>query len=365
MFCLFQLTYTLSAPLQDLMKALTSLIKESWLLPLAQGWPPFLAGFLVDGIFDGVSTVLTFAPVILLFFSLMAIIEDSGYFARAAFMMDGLMARLGLDGRGFVLLMMGFGCNVPALLGTRIIRDYKARLLTMLVIPFSLCSARLQIFLFLSGALFSPSKAPWVLLSLYLASIVISMLTALVFRKRFSAIEPFALELPPYRFPVLNHVWTRGWGETREFLRMATTMIVAGVATVWLLTHYPSADASFADVIASFLQPLLAPIGIQAELSIALIFGLVAKEVVLGALAVIVGAEGQDLAKHLATSLDPVSAYSFMLFTLTYIPCISTIATLRKESRSLGFTVFSALWSLGLAWLIAFAFYQGARLLGF
>lgn len=365
MYALFQLTYTLSAPLQDVMKAFTGVIKSEWLQPLAQGWSPFVAGFLVEGVFDGVSTVLTFTPIIFLFFSLMAVIEDSGYFARAAFMMDGLMARLGLDGRGFVMLMMGFGCNVPALLGTRIIRDRKARLLTMLAIPFSLCSARLQIFLFLAGALFSPAHAPWVLLSLYFVSIAVAMGTALAFRKYFVSNEPFALELPPYRLPVFRHVWNRGWGETREFLALASTMIVTGVALVWLLTHYPSEQASYASVIADFFQPVLSPIGVQSDLSIALIFGLVAKEVVLGALAVIVGHEGKELASHLATTLDPVSAYSFMLFTLIYVPCVSTIAAFKKESKSLGFTVFSVVWSLVLAWIVALVFYQGARWLGF
>ncbi|MDR3410491.1 MAG: ferrous iron transport protein B [Formivibrio sp.] len=365
MFCLFQLTYAIGSPLQGGLGFLLGLLKSNWLVPLTQSWPAFLSGFLVDGVFDGVTTVVTFAPIIFLFFSLMAIIEDSGYFSRAAFMMDGLMSRIGLDGRGFVMLMMGFGCNVPALMGTRVIRDYKARLLTMLIIPFSLCSARLQIFLFLSGALFSPTRAPWVLLSLYLASIGIAMATALLFRKYFPSREPFALELPPYRLPVIGHVWRRGWGETREFLKLASTMIVTGVALVWLLTHYPNEQASFASMIATFFQPVLSPIGIRAELSIALLFGFVAKEIVLGALSVIVGHQGVDLATHLANTLDGVSAYSFMLFTLIYIPCVSAIATLRKESKSLAFTGFSVLWSLGVAWMISFTFYQGARLLGF
>ena len=365
MFCLFQLTYAIGSPLQDGLEIVLGMIKSQWLEPGVAGWPPFLAGFVIGGVFDGVSTVLTFAPIIFLFFSLMAVIEDSGYFSRAAFMMDGLMSRIGLDGRGFVMLMMGFGCNVPALLGTRIIRDHKARLLTMLVIPFSLCSARLQIFLFLAGALFEPSRAPWVLLSLYFASIGIAMGTALLFRKHFPSREPFALELPPYRLPVLSHVWRRGWGETHEFLKLASTMIVTGVALVWLMTHYPSENASLAGVIADFFQPILSPIGIQAELSIALLFGFVAKEIVLGALSVIVGQEGAALATHLATTLDGVSAYSFMLFTLTYIPCVSAIATLRKESKNLAFTLFAVFWSLSLAWIMCFLFYQSARLLGY
>ena len=142
-------------------------------------------------------------------------------------------------------------------------------------------------------------------------------------------------------------------------------LIVTGVALVWLLTHYPNEQHSLADIIAAWFQPLLSPIGIQSELSIALLFGFVAKEIVLGALAVIVGHEGQDLANHLAQTLDWVSAYSFMLFTLIYVPCVSAIATLHKESRSWRFALFSVVWSLGLAWVISFVFYQGARLLGF
>ncbi|MFC7418709.1 ferrous iron transport protein B [Iodobacter arcticus] len=365
MFCLFQLTYALGVPLQDAVGDGLEWFKQAALVPAAATWPPFLAGLLVNGVYDGLSTVLTFIPIIFLFFCLMAIIEDSGYFSRAAFMMDGLMARLGMDGRGFVMLMMGFGCNVPALMATRVIRDRKARLLTMLAIPFSLCSARLQIFLFLTGALFSPLQAPWVLLSLYFASIFISMGTALLLRGRFKSTEPFTLELPPYRFPVLRQIFLRGWGEAAGFVRLATTMIVIGVVLVWLLSNYPNPQHSYSTMIAEFFQPVLSPIGIQAELSIALMFGFVAKEVVLGALAVIAGQDGPALAHHLSIVLDPVSAYSFMLFSLTYVPCVSTIAAMRKESNSVALTTFSVVYSLLLAWVLSFIFYQGARILGF
>ena len=365
MYLLFQLTYTAGAPLQDGLKFATDTLKTAALQPLLSTLPAFWHGLLLDGIFDGVVTVLTFAPIIFLFFCLMAVIEDSGYFARAAFMMDGLMARVGLDGRGFVMLMMGFGCNVPALMGTRVIRDRKARLLTMLTIPFSLCSARLQIFLFMAGALFSPTGAGLVVLSLYLASIVISMGTAALFSRRFNSCEPFALELPPYRLPVWRQVLQRGWHEALSFIRLASSMIVIGVALVWLLTLYPNEQHSYAAMIADWFEPVLKPLGINAILAIALIFGFVAKEIVLGALAVIVGQDGGALASHLAHALDPVSAYSFMLFTLTYVPCVSTIAAMKKESRSAAFTVFSVTWSLALAWLLSFAFYQSARALGF
>ncbi|WP_348946060.1 ferrous iron transport protein B [Chitinibacter sp. FCG-7] len=365
MLTLFQLTYAIGTPLQDLLEAGLTWFKDNALVPATASLPSFWQGVIISGLFDGVSTVLTFAPIIFLFFCLMSVIEDSGYFARAAFMMDGLMSRMGLDGRGFVMLMMGFGCNVPAIMGTRVIRDHKARLLTMLTIPFSLCSARLQIFLFLSGALFSPTHAPWVVLSLYLASILIAMFTAVLFKSKFKSSEPFALELPPYRLPLLTHIWRRGWGEARDFLRLATTMIVLGVVLVWLLTNFPNPQHSYAAIISDFLAPVLRPIGIESTLSIALIFGFVAKEVVLGALSVITGHEGAALATQLSHTLDPVSAYSFMLFSLIYIPCVSAIAAIKKESKSSLYTAFSMSWSLGLAWMVSFVFYQSARLLGF
>jgi len=277
---------------------------------------------------------------------------------------------MGLDGRSFVMLLMGFGCNVPALMGTRVMRSRTLRLLTMLVIPFSLSSARLQVFVFITAALFAPKSAALVLFSLYLLSFASAILTALLFKRFFQNDEPFVLELPPYRFPTLRQMVLRGWHEVYQFVQRATKFIIAGVVLVWLLTHLPpsavpaSAD-SYAGIIGAWLQPLLAPIGITPELTIALIFGFVAKEIVIGALAVIYGLSGTALNSALAQQLDWVQAYSFMLFTLIYMPCLSAIATLRSESKNLGFTVFSIAWSLVLAWLASFVFYQAARALGY
>jgi ferrous iron transport protein B len=277
---------------------------------------------------------------------------------------------MGLDGRGFVMLLMGFGCNVPALMGTRVMRSRSMRLLTMLVIPFSLCSARLQVFVFITAALFSVKAAPLVLFSLYLFSFASAILTALLFKGQFRNSEPFVLELPPYRFPTLRQMVLRGWLEVTHFLRRASQFIIAGVVLVWLLTHIPfSAAPASADtlsgMIGSLLHPFFAPIGINEQLTIALIFGFVAKEIVIGSLAVIYGLTGPALGGALAQQLDWVQAYSFMLFTLIYTPCLSTIATLKSESKSNGFTLFSLVWSLALAWLVSFAFYQGARALGY
>lgn len=365
MFGVFSGVFWLGAPLQDWLLQALGAFGTHLLKPAVAALPDLARGLVVDGIWDGVSTVASFVPMIVLFFFFMAVIEDSGYLSRAAYLMDALMAKMGLDGRSFVMLLMGFGCNVPALMGTRVMRSRALRLLSMLVIPFSLCSARLQVFLFIIGALFAPRHAPFVLLSLYIASFAIAFLTALIFkqRKEFRSDEPFVIELPPYRLPTLRQVWVRGWLEARHFLMRASKIIIAGVVLVWLLTHLPAgvtpagAD-SYSGIIGRFMQPVLGPLGIDEKLTIALIFGFVAKEVVIGALAVIYGLEGDALTSHIGHSFNWVQAYSFMLFTLIYTPCLSTIATLRAESRSLKFTVLAVAWPLLLAWSVSFVFYQ-------
>ena len=370
MYLTFQAIFLFGKPLQAGVTWMLDTFRHAALEPLFAHFPLVLKGLLLDGIYNGVGTVATFVPIIILFFLFMAIIEDTGYLSRAAFLMDALMSRLGLDGRSFVMLLMGFGCNVPALMGTRVMRTRSLRLLTMLVIPFSLCSARLQVFIFITAAIFSPKAAPLVLFSLYLFSFATALLTAVLFKKQYGSSEPFILEVPPYRFPTLRQMLLRGWHEVRHFLNRASKFIVAGVVLVWLLTHFPTdvppASAhTLAGMIGSAFSPLLNPIGIDQQLAIALIFGFVAKEIVIGSLAVIYGMQGQGLMALMAHQLDWVQAYSFMLFTLIYTPCLSTIATLRSESKSNAFMLLSITWSLGLAWLVSFVFYQGARALGY
>jgi ferrous iron transport protein B len=370
MLAVFQAVFWLGTPLQDGVEWIFDALRKSALEPLAAPLPALARGLLVDGLWAGVGTVAAFVPLIVVFFFFLAAVEDSGYLSRAAFLTDALMARLGLDGRAFVMLLMGFGCNVPAIMGTRVMRDRPMRLLSMLTIPLSLCSARLQVFVFLAAAVFSPSRAPWVLFGLYVASFASVVVTALVFRRRFASREPFVIELPPYRMPTLRQVWLRGWGEVMHFLRRATSFIFLGVVAVWLLTHLPAGAApagpdTIAGWIGSAMQPVLGPLGIDDKLAVALIFGFVAKEVVIGAFAVIYGLEGNALAAEFARNMDWVAATSFMLFTLIYTPCLSTVATLRSESRSLGFTALAIAWPLALAWLASFLFYQGMRALGF
>ncbi|ADE12520.1 ferrous iron transport protein B [Sideroxydans lithotrophicus] len=370
MYLLFQGIFLLGQPLQAGVGDALGWLRTVALNPVLAPLPGWLSGLLLDGIYNGVATVAAFVPIIILFFLFMAMVEDSGYLSRAAFLMDALMAKMGLDGRGFVMLLMGFGCNVPALMGTRVMRSRKLRLLTMLVIPFSLCSARLQVFVFITAALFSPKAAPVVLFSLYLFSFAAAILTALLFKRSFQNNEPFVLELPPYRFPTVRQMLLRGWLEVKHFLRRATQFIIAGVVLVWLLTHLPTSAApasadTLAGMIGSVLHPIFAPIGINDQLTIALIFGFVAKEIVIGSLSVIYGLSGDALGGTLAHQLDWVQAYSFMLFTLIYVPCLSAVATLRSESKDMRYTLFALAWSLLLAWTVSFIFYQGARALGY
>lgn len=364
MALVFNAVFLLGAPLQEAIGGGFDWLRSHGLEPLLAPLPVWASGFLIEGIYAGVSTVATFVPLIVLFFFLMALVEDSGYLSRAAFLMDAFMSRLGLDGRSFVMLVMGFGCNVPALMGTRIMRARPLRLLSMLIIPLSLCSARLQVFLFIGAAVFPAVWAPWALLSLYLFSIAAAVLTAWLFRKRFASNEPFALELPPYRLPTPRHVLLRGWHEVRHFVHRASRFIVAGVALVWLLTHLPvgvdaASTASWAGQIGSWLEPLLRPIGIDVQLTLALLFGFVAKEVMIGAMAVIFGQETGTLGDTLAQHMSLAQAYSFMLFTLLYTPCLSTLATLHSESRSWRFTTLAVAWPLALAWGVAWVAYTG------
>jgi ferrous iron transport protein B len=365
MWLVFQAVFTLGKPLQDGLAWLFEVLRSDWLEPAMASWPAALQGLLLDGVYAGVGTVAGFVPLIVLFFVFMSMVEDTGYLSRAAFLMDALMAKLGLDGRSFVMLLMGFGCNVPAIMGTRVIRSRGLRLLTMFTIPFSLCSARLQVFVFFTSMLFSTRQAPWVLFSLYLISMLTAMLSALLFQKAVQTREPFVLEMPPYRFPTWRQIVVKGWQEVRHFLQRASRFIVLGVVLVWALTHLPpgvevASEQSWAGLISQLLAPLTQPLGIDPQLSIALLFGFVAKEIVIGSLAVIYGTQGDALVQAISGHMNWIQGYSFMLFTLIYTPCLSTIATLRNESKSWRFTLASLAWPLALAWACSFVFYQVA-----
>jgi ferrous iron transport protein B len=366
MLFLFEGVFAIGKPLQDGMTWLFATLRTETLEPLLSGLPSMMQGLLLDGLYNGIGTVASFVPLIILFFLFLGMVEDTGYLSRAAFLMDALMSKFGLDGRSFVMLLMGFGCNVPALLGTRVIRSKGLRYLTMLTIPFSLCSARLQVFVLFIAAMFTSDQAPWVLFSLYVVSILMAMLTSIIFKKTYVNVDAFVLEIPPYRLPTLRQMVLKGWQEVMSFLSRTTRFIMLGVLFIWVLTNFPQGVAAgsaetWAGQLSQWMSPLLKPLGINEQLTIALVFGFIAKEVVIGALAVIYGHEGQALIDAIVQNMDWISAYSFMLFTLIYTPCVSTIAAIRHETKSWSFTVLSLIWPLCVAWLVSFAFYQTAR----
>lgn len=370
MLAVFYLIWTIGLPSQDWVGDITDWIQTVILEPALAWAPGWVRSILIDGAWLGVATVASFVPLIVLFFFCMAAVEDSGYLARAAYLMDTFMRRLGLDGRAFVMQMMGFGCNVPALMGTRVMRSRPLRLLSMLIIPLSLCSARLAVFVFIIAAIFPPHLGPLVLFSFYVISFVAAFLAAALFSrsKQFQSNEPFVLELPPYRIPTVRQVALRGWGELRHFLHRATNFIIVGCVAVWFLTSFPVGATgldTWGGQLGQALSPVMDPIGINPFLTLALIFGFIAKEVVIGSLSTIYAMNADAVAHQIATTVTPIEAYSFCLFCLLYTPCLTTIATVRAESKSWGFTLFSLAFSLGYAWLISLLFYQGARLFGF
>jgi ferrous iron transport protein B len=374
MLAIFQLIYAVGGPIQTQLGTLFDGLEANLLQPALQSLalPDFFRRLVSEGLWMGATTVISFMPIIFLFYMMIALIEDSGYLARSAFLMDGVMHWLGLDGRSFVLQIMGFGCNVPAIMGTRVIRDRSQRWLAMLMIPFSLCQARLTVFVFMAGAFF---PRPWwaagaVIFGFYVVSFAAAVLTALLFKQVFPSEGGFVLELPPYRAPSLGTVLSRAWREMVTFFFTTRRFIILGVIAIWLLNNLPLgvdhlSGQSFAGQIGRAVQPLLGPIGMNPELTISLIFGFIAKEILLGAMAVIYATRESGLATAVVGAIRPLQALSFMMFTLLYTPCLSTVAVQLKESRSGRFVGLSLLWSFSLAWVMSFLLYQGGVRLGF
>jgi ferrous iron transport protein B len=369
MFAVFWLIWTVGLPSADPVDAVTGWIQTHLLEPLFSPLPQLLQDLLLNGIWAGFAALLSFVPLVALFFVVMGLLEGSGYLSRAAYLMDALMGRLGLDGRGFVLQMMGFGCNVPAIMGTRVMRSRALRLLTMMVIPFSLCSARLQVFVFILAAVLPHSQGAIALFLLYVMSFVAAFGTAALLSrfKTFQTREPFVLELPPYRLPTVTQILRRVWGEMQQFVTRLSLFMVIGTSLTWFLTSFPQGSTgldTYAGQLGRLFQPLMNPLGINPFLSVTLIIGFVAKEVQIAALTVIYGLSNEGVTAELQKTMTFAQGFSFCLFSLLYIPCLTTIGTIWSESKSVGYTVLSVGFPLVLAWLISFVFYQGAVLIG-
>jgi len=383
-----------------------------------------LRGLVVDGIISGVGGVAVFLPNIFILFFCIALFEDTGYMARAAFIMDKIMHTLGLHGKSFIPMIMGFGCNVPAIMATRVLESRRDRILTMLINPLISCSGRLPVYVLIAGALFG-ARAGNVIFSIYLIGIAMAILMGQIFKRTLfrGEIAPFVLELPPYRMPTLRgtviHMWERG----SIFIKKMGGVILVGSIVVWALSSFPQTvdysrdyeaqkgrihqeyavviqgaeqeqaaalteerDRKIAEVetlkkkefqeksllgrLGKGIAPVLRPLGFDWRAGVALLTGFVAKEIVVSTFGVLyqvggeAGEESESLRAAISKNMTPLVGYAFMIFVLAYTPCVATVAVIRRESGSWGWTAFAVGYGIALAWILAFVIYRGGMLLG-
>lgn len=330
-----------------------------------------LKDLIVDGIIGGVGGVIVFLPNILLLYIFISFMEDSGYMARAAFIMDKIMHKMGLHGKSFIPLIMGFGCNVPAIMASRIIESRKSRLVTILINPLISCSARLPIYLVMIGAFF-PSKASLVLLSIYVTGILLAVLMARIFSRFIVRGDdaPFVMELPPYRMPTAKSVFRHTWEKGAQYLKKMGGIIMIASVIIWFLGYYPNHDAysttaeqqenSYIGQIGKAIEPVIEPLGFDWKMGIGILSGIGAKELVVSTLGVLYtnddDIESVDLADRIP--ITPLVAYGYMLFVLIYFPCIATVAAIKNESGSWKWAAFTICYTTLLAWIVAFLVHQ-------
>lgn len=418
-FLMFECTFILGAYPQSWIEALVQYISDGVSSLLSDG--P-LKDLIVGGIISGVGGVIVFLPQILILYLFISVMEDTGYMARAAFMMDKLMHKMGLHGKSFIPLIMGFGCNVPAIMSSRTIESRQSRLITILVTPLMSCNARLPVYVLLAGAFF-PRHAGIVFFGLYLLGIILAVLLARLFRKLFFKQEdiPFVMELPPYRIPTYKSVLIHVWDKAKEYLQKMGTIILVASVIIWFLGYFPRAEVekrtearitevlnnaevhsakereeiidsirlvghteqqegSILGQMGKAIEPALAPLGFDWKMSIALLSGLPAKEVVVGAMGVIYTGNSDDsdeasvqLSERIkqevrpdgSQAFSPLVALSFMVFVLLYFPCIATVTAVGREAGSYKWSLFVMVYTCLLAWVTSFLVYQIGSWLGF
>lgn len=391
MWLLFQLTFTLGAPFMEWIEAGFAWLGVLLSNNMADG---LLQALIVDGIIGGVGGVIVFLPNILLLFLGIAFLEATGYMARAAFVMDKLMHRVGLHGKSFVPMLTGFGCTIPAIMATRTLENPKDRLVTILVTPLMSCGARLPVYTLLIAAFFPAEVAGNVLFSIYIIGIALALLMAKVFRTWLlpGESEPFVMELPIYRLPTLKNVLIHMWEKAWLYLKKAGTIILAAAILMWGLFTFPLVDAdgheftsaaqqmeeSYAGRLGKAIEPVIAPLGFDWKTGIALIAGFAAKEIVVSTLGTLysiqdeeaLSAEEKGAVKDFAqrareqSGFTPFTAYVLMLFTLIYVPCMATIAVIKRETNGWKWPLFTIGYTTALAWIVCAAVYQSGRLLG-
>ena len=335
-----------------------------------------LKAMLVDGVIGGVGSVIVFLPNILILYFFISLMEDSGYMARAAFIMDKIMHKMGLHGKSFIPLIMGFGCNVPAIMASRTIENRKSRLVTMFINPLMSCSARLPIYLVLTAAFF-PHHASLVLLSIYAIGIVLAIVMARLFCRFLVKGDdtPFVMELPPYRLPtskaILRHTWEKG----EQYLRKMGGIILVASIVIWALGYYPHSDHyetvteqqenSYIGRIGKVIEPVMEPLGFDWKLSVGILSGVGAKELVVSTLGVLYAddADADSVSLGERIPITPLVAFGYMVFVLIYFPCIATLAAIKGETGSWKWTCFVAGYTTVLAWVVSFLIYQVGGLL--
>lgn len=416
-WAMFQVTFTFGAYPMEWIDTGVSFLSSALDVLLPES---LLKDLLLNGIIAGVGSVIIFLPNIMILFFCISIFEDTGYMSRAAFLMDKIMHLIGLHGKSFIPMLMGFGCNVPAIMSARTLESEKDRILTILITPFMSCSAKLPIYIVLAGTFFG-ARAGTVIFSIYLLGIVLSIATGRLFRSTLlrGADAPFVMELPPYRVPMLKSLLIHMWDRSKMFLKKMGGIILIGSVVVWVLSAFPrNTDYSFdysgeiekikssyeteikagnidnkileskkeADILeitkaqkaeqveksymgrmGKTISPLFSPIGIDWRGGVALLTGFVAKEIVVSTMAVLYAAEKEsDALKKtlLSSAMTPLSALSMMAFVLLYLPCLATVAAIRRETGSLKWMFFSIVYNTSVAWFVAFLVYQGGKTFG-
>lgn len=354
LYGVFTCTFTLGAYPQEWItggiECLCAWLEHS----LPAGW---LTSLFVDGIVQGVGAVISFLPNIIILFFFLSLMEDTGYMSRAAYLMDKVMHKVGLHGRSFIPMLVGFGCNVPAIMAARDIENRKDRVLTMLMIPFMSCSARLPVYLLFVGVFFPGNKA-LVMIAMYLIGIVLSILFALVMKQTRFFRQPeqdYVSTLPAFRLPTWKntglHIWERTW----DYLQKIGTVILWASIVIWVLTFFPSGtmdlEHSYLAMIGQWTEPIVRPLGFDWKMSVCLLTGLPAKEAIVSTMGILYHGEAAW------ATITPLVAFGFMVFVLLYFPCIATLATLRREAGK-GWALFTMVHSLLLAWVVSFLIYQ-------
>ncbi|MCD6199957.1 MAG: ferrous iron transport protein B [Deltaproteobacteria bacterium] len=418
-WAMFQLTFSLGAyPMEWLDTSV------NWFSMSLDGLLPdsLLKDLVINGVIAGVGSVIVFLPNILILFFCIALFEDTGYMSRAAFLMDRIMHLIGLHGKSFIPMLMGFGCSVPAIMATRTLESEKDRILTILITPFMSCSAKLPIYIVLAGIFFS-AEAGTVIFCIYFAGIILAIVTGRLFRSTLlrGADAPFVMELPPYRVPMVKSLIIHMWDRSKMFLKKMGGVILIGSVVIWTLSAFPrniqyshdyvaetnsvialynteittangldrqhiekKRDAAIAELemarksekmeksymgrIGKILAPVFAPLGIDWRGSVALLTGFVAKEIVVSTMGILylAGDKGSDTLKNalLSSDMTPLSALAMMVFVLLYLPCLATVATIKQETGSFKWTLFSITYSTSLAWVAAFCVFQGGKIIG-